>query len=153
MAADRSPPEPDKPIRASRWKPPPSPPARSNRLLFRLIGIPALAFAAVLIYRGLQDYFTLPACDSARAKSTLSNVLNQFKVGPVEDETIKAISTDKKQVVCNLVVPLTDGGTLNVDYTFFWQGSHAEMRYGISRKSKTATEPPPAMPQVPMRSN
>ena len=47
---------------------PPSSPAGSNRLMFRLIGIPALAFAGVLIYRGVQERFTLPECDSSRAK-------------------------------------------------------------------------------------
>ena len=37
-----------------------SAPRTSNRLVFRLIAIPALAFAGVLIYRGVQERFTLP---------------------------------------------------------------------------------------------
>jgi hypothetical protein len=152
MADDPSP-EPKKPIRASRWKPPPSPRATSsNRLLFRLMGIPALAFAGVLLYRGVQDYFTLPACDSTRAKSTLAEVLDQFKVGPVGDDEIKTISTDKTGVVCNALLPLNDGNMLNVDYNFFWQGSNAEMRYAISRRPANApSQPAPEPPQVPQR--
>jgi hypothetical protein len=117
-----------------------SPPrAASHRLLFRLIGIPALAFAGVLIYRGAQERLTLPACDSSRARSTLSDVLSQLKVEPLRDEPINTISSSKDQVVCNVVLPLADGGTLNIDYSFFWQGSTADMRYSISRKSARNT--------------
>jgi len=125
------------------------PPATSSRLLFRLIAIPALAFAGVLIYRGVQERFFLPECDSSRAKSTLSEVLKQLNAGPVGDEAIKTISADKKQVVCNVVVPLSEDGALNVDYNFFWQGSSAEMRYSISRKP--AQNPPTAPPEAPLR--
>ena len=155
MAADNPSLEPRKPIRASRWKPPPSPRATSSRrLLVRLIAIPALAFAGVLIYRGVQDRFVLPACDSARAKSTLANVLDQLKVGPVSDEMIKTIATDKTKVVCNAQLPLAEGGTLNVDYNFFWQGSNAEMRYAISRRPANSTNKPlPEPPQAPTRTN
>ncbi len=103
-------------------------------MVFRLIGIPALAFAAVLIYRGVEERFTLPECDSSRARQTLSNVLDQLKVEPLRDEPIKTISSSKQQVVCSVVLPLSDGGTLNIDYTFFWQGNTADMRYSISRK-------------------
>ncbi len=117
--------------------------------MFRLIGIPALAFAGVLIYRGVQERFTLPDCDSSRAKQTLSDVLSQLKVEPLRDEPIKTISSSKQQVACNVVLPLSDGGSLNIDYNFFWQGNTADMRYSISRKpaQKSGTQPP----QAPMR--
>ena len=154
MAADNPSPEPRKPIRASRWSSPRSPRATSNRLLFRLIAIPALAFAGVLIYRGVQDRFMLPACDSLRAKSTLANVLEGLKVGPVSDDEIKTLSTDKTKVVCNALLPLSEGGTLNIDYNFFWQGNNAEMRYAISRRGVNSANPPPSeAPKVPMRTN
>jgi len=132
--------------RVSRWKSPPSAPARSSRLLFRLIGIPALAFAGVLIYRGVQERLTLPECDSSRAKSTLSNVLGELKVEPIRDEPIKTISNNNDKVECNVALPLSDGGTLNVDYSFFWQGSTAQMRYSFSRQpAQTApAQKPPA---------
>jgi hypothetical protein len=150
MAADNPSPDPSptsRPPRVTRWSRSPGPPRHnSNRTLFRLIAIPALALAGVLIYRGIQDRFTLPECDSSRAKSTLAGVLDQLKVAPLGDEPIKTISSSKQQVVCNIVLPLSDGGTLNIDYTFFWQGSAADMRYSISRRpgQKTTTEPPQA---------
>ena len=154
MAADNPSPEPRKPIRASRWKTTPAQRATSNRLLFRLIAIPALAFAGVLIYRAVQERFALPACDSTRAKSTLANVLDQLRAGPVGDEEIKTLSTDKTKVVCNALLPQLDGGTLNLDYNFFWQGSNVEMRYAISRRGANSSGQPPAEPpKVPMRTN
>ncbi|MGO9701501.1 MAG: hypothetical protein ACLPX7_19805 [Xanthobacteraceae bacterium] len=121
-------------MRASRWSLPRSAPATSNRLLFRLIGIPAVAFAGVLVWRGLQERLTLPECDSSRAKSTLSDVLKQLKVEPLRDEPIKTISSNKEQVQCSVVLPLSGGGNLNIDYSFFWQGSSAQMKYSISRQ-------------------
>jgi hypothetical protein len=146
MAADNQTPEPRKPIRASRWKPLPSTPATSNRALFRLIGIPALAVAGVLIYRGVQERFTLPDCDSARAKSTLTNVLNEMRVGPVTDAAINTISTDNKQVVCNLLLPMSNGGSVDVDYRFFWQGNKPTMKYSISLKPPQGAPAPVSPP-------
>ena len=112
--------------------------------MMRLIGIPALAIAGVLIYRGVQERLTLPGCDSSRARNTVSEVLKEFKVEPLRDEAIKTISSDKDQVACNVVLPLKDGGDLNVDYTFFWQGNTAQMKYSISHKA--ASEPAPVPP-------
>jgi len=108
--------------------------ARPNRPAFRLIGISLLAVAGVLIYRGLQDYFVLPECDSRRAQDTLADVLKQLKYQPLRYEPIKTIASSKTEVVCNAALPLADGDTLNIDYSFFWQGHNAEMKYSISRR-------------------
>ncbi|MGC1349990.1 MAG: hypothetical protein WA858_09445 [Xanthobacteraceae bacterium] len=151
MAADDPPPNAGPPLRARRWSiPRPPPPNKSNRMLFRLIGLPALAFAGVLIYRGVQERFILPACDSSRAKSTLNELLDQLKAGPLQEDAIKTVSTSKQQVVCNVAVQKSDGGTVELNYTFFWQGNSAEMRYSISLKP---AQNPPATPQqqVPLR--
>jgi hypothetical protein len=153
MAADDPSPNRRPPIRSRRWSVPPSPPSNnSNRTLFRLIGIPALAFAGVLIYRGVQERFTLPACDSSRAKSTLNELLGQLKAVPLQEDAIKTVSTNKQQVVCSVVVEQSGGGSaFNIEYTFFWQGNSADMRYSISRKP-----PPDAItkpPEAPMRTN
>ena len=102
--------------------------------MFRLIGIPALAVAGVLLYRGLHDRFVLPDCDSTRAKNTLADLLKQLKSEPLRYEPIKTISTGEDRVVCNAVLPLSDGSNLVIDYSFFWQGSTAEMKYSIARK-------------------
>ncbi len=132
--AGNSSPKPPFPIRARRGSPSSSSPVRPHRLALRLIGIPVLAVAGVLIYRGLHDRFVLPECDSARAKDTLADILKQLKYQPLRYEPIKTISSSKDQVVCNAVLPLADGANLNVDYSFFWQGNTAEMKYSISRR-------------------
>ena len=127
---------PPKSLGSSRFTrgPATSSPGRPNRLTLRLIGIPVLAVAGVLIYRGLQDRFVLPECDSTRAKNMLADVFKQLKVAPLRYEPIKTVSSSKEQVVCNALLPLQDGSNVNVDYSFFWQGSTAEMRYSISHK-------------------
>ena len=128
--------KPPAPIRARRWSGPSSPPpARSRRLALRLIGIPVAAVAGVLIYSGLRDHFVLPECDSDRAKRTLSDLLKQMKLEPTRYEPIKTVSSDKDQVACNAVLPLPDGASVAIDYTFYWDGGKANMKYALSRKS------------------
>jgi hypothetical protein len=111
-----------------------SPSGGPNRLAFRLIGIPVLAVAGVLVYRGLHERLVLPECDSKRAKDTLADVFKQLNTEPLRYEPIKTVSSSKDEVVCNALLPLADGASLNVDYRFFWQGSTAQMKYAISRK-------------------
>ena len=93
----------------------------------------------MLIYRGLQERFVLPECDSSRAKDTLTGVLKGLNSAPLRYEPIKTISRNDKEVVCNAALPLPDGATLNVDYRFFWQGSSAQMKYSISRNEPKAS--------------
>ena len=132
--AENSSRKPSSPIRARRWSAPGSSPSRFRRLAFRLIGIPVLAVAGVLIYRGLHNRFVLPECDSARAKDTLADILKQLKYQPLRYEPIKTLSSSKQEVVCNALLPLADGANLNIDYSFFWQGNNADMKYSISRR-------------------
>ena len=132
--AGNSSPKPPSPIRARRGSPSSSSPARPYRLALRLIGIPVLAVAGVLLYRGLHDRVVLPECDSGRAKDTLADILKQLKYQPLRYEPIKTISSSKDEVVCNTLLPLADGANLNIDYSFFWQGNNAEMKYSISRR-------------------
>src|ERR1700678_3086018 len=133
---DDSSPKPPAPIRARRWPRPISPrPPRPYRLALRLIGIPAAAVAGVFIYSGLRDRFVLPECDSDRAKHTLTDVLKQLKLEPTRYEPVKTVSSSQDQVACNAVLPLPDGGTVTVDYTFYWDGGKANMKYSLSRKS------------------
>ena len=103
--------------------------------MLRLIVIPAAAVAGVFIYSGLRDYFVLPECDSARAKHTLADVLKTLKLEPVRYEPIKTVSSDKDQIVCSAVLPLPDGANVTVDYTFYWEGNKANMKYSIARKA------------------
>ena len=122
-------------IRARRWSVPRSSQVRPYRFALRLIGIPVVAVAGVLIYSGLRDHFVLPECDSERAKQTLAEILKQLQLEPTKYEPIKTVSTSKDKVVCDAALPLPDGASVVADYTFHWQGNTANMTYSISRKS------------------
>jgi hypothetical protein len=144
MSDDTSnePSKPSAPIRARPWKRPPSDPVRPRpyRFALRLIGIPAAAIAGVYLYHGLRAHLLLPECDSDVAKHTLANVLG-FE--PKHYEPIKTISSSKDEVVCNAVLPLPDGRTVAVDYTFYWQGSTASMKFAVAPPTSPATPVPP----------
>jgi hypothetical protein len=122
------------PLRARRWAGGTTRPNASYRLIFRLLGIPMLAVAGVIIYRGLEARFVLPACDSARARQTLAEVLKELKLEPVKYAPIKTISSSKDKVVCNAIMPLPDGANVIADYTFYWDGNKANMRYSVRRQ-------------------
>lgn len=130
-----NPPAPPAPRRARRWSAPRTSPNNPYRLVFRLIGIPIIAVAAVILYRGLRAHFVLPECDSATAEQTLSQVLKELKLEPVRYSPITTISSSKDKVVCNAVLPLPDGGSVVADYTFYWQGSKANMRYSVRKEA------------------
>jgi hypothetical protein len=135
MSSDNTPPNSRAPIRARRWSPPGRTPYSPYRMAFRLLGIPVLAVAGVILYRGLRAHFVLPECDSAAAKQTLSQVLKQLKLEPASYAPIKTVSSNKNQVVCNATMPLPDGGTVVADYTFYWQGNKASMSYSVHREA------------------
>jgi hypothetical protein len=137
MTSDSSPPnKPAAPIRARRWSSfRPAAPHRPYRTIARLLGIPVLAVAGVILYRGLRDRLVLPECDSAMAQQTLGQVLKQLKLEPVRYAPIKTVSSSKDKVVCNAAMPLPDGGTVVADYTFYWQGDKADMRYSVHREA------------------
>ena len=101
----------------------------------RLIGIPAAAVAGVLIYRGIRDRLVLPDCNSARARHSLAEVLKELKLEPARYEPIKTISSSKDRVVCNAVLPLPGGGGVVADFTFYWEGGTAHMKYSVSRRT------------------
>jgi hypothetical protein len=144
--ADESSPKQSTPIRARRWSRPSSSSSsggrpRPYRFALRLIGIPAVAVAGVLIYRGLHDHFVLPECTSDRAKHSLSDILKELRLEPTRYEPITTVSNDKDQVVCSALLPLPDGAKVAVDYKFYWQSDTVSMRYSVSRQ---APEKPPA---------
>jgi hypothetical protein len=134
--ADQNPP----PLRARRCTPPPSAnrpssPRKSYRFVLRLLGIPILAVAGVFIYSGIRDRLVLPECDSERARRSLAEVLKQLKFEPMKYEPIKTVSATKDQVVCSAVLPLPDGSSVVADFTFYWQGDKASMKYSVARKA------------------
>jgi hypothetical protein len=144
--ADDNPP----PLRARRWTPPPSAPRRSApfrsyRFIFRLLGIPILAVAAVVIYSGIRDRLYLPGCDSDRAKKSLAEVLKQVNLEPTTYTPIKTVSSTKNDEVCSAMLPLPGGGYVAADFTFYWQGDTAAMKYSVARK---ATDDSPVTPPL-----
>src|SRR5580700_10051606 len=119
--ADDNPP----PLRARRWTPPPSAevrssPRKSYRFVLRLLGIPIVAVIGVFIYSSIRNRLVLPDCDSARAKKSLVEVLQQFKSEPTTYGPIKTVSSTKNDVVCSAVLPLSGGGFVAADFTFYW---------------------------------
>jgi hypothetical protein len=112
----------------------------SRRLALRLIAVPLIVVIAALLYYGLRDRFFLPECDSERAKQTLADVLKQLKLEPVRYEPITTVSRSKTQIVCNATLPLPDGGSVAIDYSFYWQGSQANMKYSVARRSDGNSE-------------
>jgi hypothetical protein len=144
MAGDDPP-----PLRARRWTPPPSvgrssPPRKSYRFVLRLLGIPIVAVIGVFIYSGIRNRIVLPECDSDRARKSLTEVLQQFKYEPTTYAPIKTVSATKDQVMCSAVLPLPDGGYVAADFTFYWQGDTANMKYTVARKATddSAVTPP-----------
>jgi hypothetical protein len=104
------------------------------RSALRLIVVPLIGIVAVLLYYGLHDRFFLPECDSDRAKHTLADILKPLKLEPTQYEPLTTVSTTKTQVVCKAIMPLPDGGSVAVDYSFYWQGSQANIRYSVTRQ-------------------
>jgi hypothetical protein len=133
MPQDESPQSRSSPQKSDRAPPLPGRAPRS-RLAIRLIAIPVIGVVAALLYYGLHDRFFLPECDSDRAKRTLADILKQLKLEPSRYEPLKTVSSSKTQVVCNASLPLPDGGIVVIDYSFYWQGSQANMRYSVTRK-------------------
>ncbi len=119
------------PIATSR---PGTPRSSRSRIAARLIAIALIGIVAGLLYYGLHDRFFLPECDSDRAKRTLSDILKQLKLEPSRYAPITPVSSSKTQVVCQATLPLPDGGKVAIDYSFYWQGSQANMRYSVTRK-------------------
>jgi hypothetical protein len=104
------------------------------RLAARLIAIPLIGVVAGLLYYGLHDRFFLPECDSDRAERTLADVLKQLKLEPSRYAPVTTVSSSKTQVMCKATLPLPDGGNVEIDYSFYWQGSQANIRYSVTRK-------------------
>lgn len=135
MATDKPPPKSISPARFTRLPDLPSSSRPPYRFALRILVIPVIAVAGVFIYSGIRARLVLPDCDSDRAKKSLAEVLQQFKYEPTTYTPIKTVSATKDQVVCSAVLPLTDGSSVAVDFTFFWQGDEANMKYSVARKA------------------
>jgi hypothetical protein len=135
MATDKLPPKATSPARFTRLPDFPSSSRPPYRFALRILVIPVIAVVGVFLYSGIRDRLVLPECDSDRARKSLAEVLQQFKYEPTSYQPIKTVSTTKDQVVCSAVLPLPDGSSVAADFTFYWQGDKANMKYSVARKT------------------
>jgi hypothetical protein len=135
MATDKPLPKSTSPARFTRLPDLPSSSRPPYRFALRILVIPVIAVAGVFIYSGIRNRIVLPECDSDRAKKSLAEVLQQFNYEPTTYAPIKTVSTTKDQVVCSAVLPLPDGSSVAADFTFYWQGDTANMKYSVARRS------------------
>ena len=135
MAADKPSPNPKSRARFTRLPTSPSSSKPPYRFALRILVIPVIAVVGVFIYSGIRDRIVLPECDSDRARKSLAEVLQQFKYEPTTYAPVKTVSTTKDQVVCSAVLPLPDGTSVAADFTFYWQGDKANMKFSVARRT------------------
>jgi hypothetical protein len=135
MAADNPSPRPKSQARFTRLPTSPSSSRPPYRFALRILVIPVIAVVGVFLYSGIRDRLVLPECDSERARKSLAEVLKQFQFEPTKYEPITTVSTTKDQVVCSAVLPLPDGASVAADFTFYWQGDKANMKYSVARRA------------------
>ncbi len=100
----------------------------------RVVIVGAFGFAALLwIATQFFNAATLPGCDSKRARDTLSDVFQANKISTSRYNEIKTLAENKDEVRCNASLALGEGGNLNVDYRFYWEGSSAKIEYSLKR--------------------
>ena len=135
MASDKPSPRPTSAARFTRLPTSPSSSRPPYRFALRILVIPVIAVVGVFLYSGIRDRLVLPECDSERARKSLAEVLKQVQFEPTTYAPIKTVSTTKDQVVCSAVLPLPDGSSVAADFTFYWQGDKANMKYSVARRS------------------
>jgi hypothetical protein len=135
MAADKPTPKFKSSARFTRLPTSPSSSRPPYRFALRILVIPVVAVVGVFIYSGIRDRLVLPKCDSERARKSLAEVLKGLKYEPTKYEPIKTVSATKDQVVCSAALPLPDGSSVAADFTFYWQGDKANMKYSVARKA------------------
>jgi hypothetical protein len=135
MATDKPPLKSTSRTRFTRLPASPSSSRPPYRFALRILVIPVIAVVGVFLYSGIRDRIVLPECDSDRARKSLAEVLKQLNFEPTKYEPIKTVSTAKDQVACSAVLPLPDGGYVAADFTFYWEGDKANMKYSVARKA------------------
>jgi hypothetical protein len=144
MTPDKPPPKSTSPARFTRLPDLPSSSRPPYRFALRILVIPVIAVVGVFLYSGIRDRLVLPECDSDRARKSLAEVLKELKYEPTTYQPIKTVSATKDQVACSAVLPLPDGGYVAADFTFYWEGDKANMKYSVARKatSDSSITPP-----------
>jgi hypothetical protein len=121
------------PVTAPPLAPAAKPPSKLYRILSGIIGLVAIIIGGSQLYNVF--HVTLPDCDSQRAKDTLSGIFKEHKYEPTGYTSIKTVSTNENEVVCNAVLPLPDGANLVADYSFYWEDKSPKIKYSMFRKA------------------
>jgi hypothetical protein len=75
----------------------------------------------------------LPACDSTRAKDTLSDIFKNRNVDATRYDEIKGLTASDAEVTCNATLTLRNNSKLVIDYKLFREGDG--MKLLITRSS------------------
>ena len=90
------------------------------------IGLGALALLAVAAMK-IPDFFILPACDAARTRDTLHDLLQPKAQGPITLSNFTTISRAKTEYRCSAEVGV-NGDRATVGYRSYWDGWSAIVR-------------------------
>ena len=118
----------------------PAPQAATAKLPLRLrawllngaLGI-AVVMAVLAVIGYISDLGSLPACDSQKARDTMSDVFQEAKLSLTKYNEIKTVASSKDEVTCQASLAIRGGGTLIADYTFYWEGSKVKVRHNLTR--------------------
>ena len=101
-------------------------------LLNGALGIAAV-LAVLIVIGSISNLGSLPACDSQKARDTMSDVFKEAKLSLTKYNEIKTVASSKDEVTCQASLAIKGGGTLIADYTFYWEGSKTKVRYNLTR--------------------
>jgi len=110
--------------------PAPAPTPKWQRWVYGIVGV-VLALSA---FGKIASFFdtSLPACDSKRAKDTLSNVFQEKGLKPTSYSEVKTLSSTKDLVECQATLPVNDKEMLTVKYKFISVDSKSQIQYSIT---------------------
>ena len=101
---------------------------RSRRWVGWLVGISALT-AGVANVAGAVDYFSLPACDSETAVTTVKDIFKEQGAELDEVSEPKLVSEGERERTCAARVR-GQGETAQITYKVFWDGWSKKVQIG-----------------------
>jgi hypothetical protein len=85
------------------------------------------------IVHSALNFNTLPACDSQRTRSTLSDLNQANRVNASDYNFIKEVSRSDAEVICVANLALRDGSTLEYDYRLYKVGPETQVTIMMTR--------------------
>jgi hypothetical protein len=98
--------------------------------ILAVVGI--VLFAMIALGRYLERN-ELPACDSQRARDTLSDIFKQQNVDATAYDQRRTVSSSDNEVVCVARLTVRGGSHVSVDYRFFRDGEAQRISYTITQ--------------------